>query len=79
MTQLERMRSPTLSMLQRRTAAQAVVSQHKTMVLPCGCVVPNRMGYVLGWLLKHNYIGLFDLVHTEDFVRHHLKRGQKCA
>lgn len=41
------------------------------MVLPCGCVVPHKLGYVLDWLRRHNLQGLFDLLHSEDFVRKH--------
>lgn len=75
-TSIDEMRNPTLSILKRRAAAQAV---GRSLRLPCGCLVPYNLGVIMRWLLSAKFLSAYDCIHTEAFVRRHLKRGSKCA
>lgn len=58
------------------------IRRRRLMILPCGCQVPYNRGRIMSWLLHHQYIGLFDLLHTERFVKQHRTqglRGKQCV
>lgn len=49
--------------------------------MPCGCLVPDKTARNLAWLRRKGFLGLFDLIHNERFVRFYMRkeRGLTCV